>query len=67
MATYSSILAWRIHGVAKKLDMTERLNNNNDSSGSVDSWGCGRGFAVWNISVQGAGPCRVQEVCAHDL
>ena len=40
MATYSSILAWRIpmdggawraavHGVAKESDMTERLNNNN--------------------------------------
>ena len=37
MATHSSILAWeipwteksRVHGVAKELDMIERLSNNN--------------------------------------
>jgi len=47
--------------------MAERLNNSNNSSGSVGSWGCGGAFAVWNISVQGAGPCRVQGVYAHVL
>ena len=42
MATHSSILAWRIpwteepswatvHGVAKELDTTERLNNNSSA------------------------------------
>ena len=34
MATHSSILAWRIsqtvHGVAKELDKSERLNNSNN-------------------------------------
>ena len=44
MATHSSILAWEIpwtekpdratvHGVTKELDMTQRLNNNNNCSG----------------------------------
>ena len=44
MITYSSMLAWKIpgteepgglhtvHGIAKKLDMTEQLNNNKEST-----------------------------------
>ena len=60
MATYFSILAWRIpwieeaggHGVAKESDPTERLNNNKPITRSVNlarplSWS-GLSFPIHN-------------------